>query len=64
MRASASEGKPLADEKPTAGFVLSLIAEILILINGIFIAAIGAIIAAVFPGIGCCSRSSASSGQS
>jgi len=52
MRASAREGKRLADDRPTAAFALSLIAGILILINGIFIAAIGAIIGAIFPGLG------------
>jgi Family of unknown function (DUF6114) len=37
-------------EKPTAAFVLSLIAAIFILLNGVFIAIIGAIIFAFAPG--------------
>jgi hypothetical protein len=39
-------------EKPTAAFVVSLIAGIFILLNGIVIAAIGALFAVFFPGMG------------
>lgn len=41
----------MAGEKPTAAFVLSLIAAIFILLNGIFIAVIGAMFFAFFPGV-------------
>ncbi len=39
-------------EKPTAAFVLSLIAAIFIILNGALIAALGAILFAFFPGLG------------
>lgn len=39
-------------EKPTAAFVVSLIAGIFILLNGIVIAAIGAVLAVFMPGAG------------
>ncbi len=41
----------MAGEKPTAAFVLSLIAAIFILLNGVVIAVYGAILFAFFPGV-------------
>jgi len=49
--AEYKEGKGTS-EKPTAAFVLSLIAAIFILLNGALIAALGAILFAFFPGFG------------
>ena len=43
---------PPEAKKPMAGFVLSLIAGILILINGLAVSAIGALFFTVAPGLG------------
>lgn len=42
----------MAEDKPTAAFVLSLIAAIFILLNGLVVAAIGGILALIFPEVG------------
>lgn len=39
-------------ERPTAAFVLSLIAAIFILLNGLVVVALGALLFAFFPGLG------------